>query len=503
MTQYVAAIDQGTTSTRCILFDHDGQLVSVAQYEHRQHHPRPGWVEHDALEIWRTAKRVLEEAISGADAEPADVAALGITNQRESTVLWDRVTGRPVARSIVWTDTRTDSLVQRLTADHGDRARELSGLSFQTYFSGPKIRWLLDSDPNLSARARAGELMFGTMDTWVLWNLTGGIDGGLHLTDVTNASRTMLMDLHTLQWSDELLSMIDIPRSLLPQIRPCVGDFGHTTAAAPGIRIGAMIGDQQAALFGHACFLPGEAKCTLGTGGFVLLNTGATPVRSGNGMVTTVGYQIHDEPPVYALEGSIATTGSLVQWLRDGLGLINVPSEVETLALSVPDNGGCYIVPAFYGMFAPYWEPAARGVISGLTTYVTKGHLARAVLEATAWQVHDVIDAMQISAEVSLSSLQVDGGMTANNLLMQSLADVVDVPILRTTVAETVSLGAAYAAGLSVSFWKDKEELRRHGHRAGQWTPRMPADKRAAERANWRLAVNNTLNWNTSSESAT
>ncbi|OHT83216.1 glycerol kinase GlpK [Mycobacteroides saopaulense] len=503
MTRYVAAIDQGTTSTRCILFDHDGQLVSVAQYEHRQHHPRPGWVEHDASEIWRTTKRVLEESISTADAESADIAALGITNQRESTVLWDRETGRPVARSIVWTDARTETLVRQLASEHGDRVRELSGLSFETYFSGPKIRWLLDSDPALKARAHAGELMFGTMDTWVAWNLTGGADGGAHVTDVTNASRTMLMDLRTLQWSDELLSIMDIPRSLLPEIRPCVGDFGQTRTVAPGIPIGAMIGDQQAALFGHTCFLPGEGKCTLGTGGFVLLNTGDTPVCSGNGMVTTVGYQIRDEPPVYALEGSIATTGSLVQWLRDGLGLISVPSEVETLALSVPDNGGCYIVPAFYGMFAPYWEPAARGVIAGLTAYVTKGHLARAVLEATAWQVHDVIDVMQVDAEVSLSSLQVDGGMTANNLLMQTLADVVDVPILRTTVAETVSLGAAYAAGLSVGFWKDKEELRRHGHRAGQWTPRLAADTRATELANWRLAVNNTLNWNTASPRVT
>ncbi|ALG10304.1 glycerol kinase GlpK [Kibdelosporangium phytohabitans] len=490
--RYVMSVDQGTTSTRCILFDARGRLVSVVQREHQQHFPRPGWVEHDAAEIWRNLARLMPEALARAGASAEQIVGLGIANQRETTVLWDRRTGAPIGRAIVWQDTRTDRVVEQLTREPGaKRVRELCGLPLATYFSAPKIRWLLDQTPGLPERAECGEVLFGTTESWLIWNLTGG----LHITDVTNASRTMLMNLRTLSWDDELLDFFGIPRAMLPEIRSSTEVYGTTTTVVPGIRIAAALGDQQAALFGQTCFAPGEAKCTYGTGSFLLLNTGQTPVRSAHGMLTTVGFKIGAEPAVYALEGSIAVTGSLVQWLRDSLELIGTAPEIETLARTVADNGGCYIVPAFSGLFAPHWHSEARGVIAGLTSYITKGHLARAVLEATGWQTREVVDAMNADSGLALSTLRVDGGMTANNLLMQIVADVLDVPVVRPMVAETVSLGAAYAAGLSVGYWPDLEGLRRNWHRAGQWQPTMAQARREAEYVNWRQAVELTFGW--------
>jgi glycerol kinase len=487
--RYVVAIDQGTTSTRCIVFDRRGQLVSVAQREHQQYFPRPGWVEHDAMEIWRNVERLAPRLGVNFD----QVAAIGITNQRETTVLWDRRTGVPISRAVVWQDTRTDSLVQKLAALPGaERVSELCGLPFATYFSGPKLRWLLDSRPGLLERAARGDVLFGTMESWLIWNLTGG---RLHVTDVTNASRTMLMNLETLQWDDELLAFFDVPRAMLPEIHSSAEVYGDAVRAFPGVRIGAALGDQQAALFGQTCFHPGEAKCTYGTGSFLLLNTGAEPVRSTHGLLTTVGYKIGADKPVYALEGSIAITGSLVQWFRDQLGLIGTAPEIETLARTVDDNGGCYIVPAFSGLFAPHWRSEARGVIVGLTSYITKGHLARAVLEATGWQTREVVDAMNADSGLALSTLKVDGGMTADNLLMQFIADVLDVPVVRPMVAETVSLGAAYAAGLAVGYWPDLEGLRQNWHRAAQWLPSMDPGTRAEEYDNWQRAVERTFGW--------
>ena len=496
MQRYVAALDQGTTSTRCILFDASGRLVSVSQAEHAQHYPRPGWVEHDAEQIWRNAARVVPEAVERAGASPEQVVAIGIANQRETTVVWDRATGRPVARALVWQDMRTADLVQELAGEHGpDRFRDRCGLPLAPYFAGPRLTWLLDRDPALRERAERGEVLFGTMETWLIWNLTGGPDGGVHVTDVTNASRTMLMGIDTLQWDGSLLEAMRVPRAMLPEIRSSSEVYGRTTTVLPGTPIAAALGDQQAALFGQTCFAPGEAKCTYGTGSFLLLNTGTETVRSRNGLLTTVGYQLGDEPARYALEGSIAITGSLVQWFRDGLGLISSAPEIETLAMTVSDNGGCYIVPAFAGLFAPHWRPEARGVIVGLTSYVTKGHLARAVLEAVAWQTREVVDAMDADSGLRLASLRVDGGMTADHLLMQIVADVLDVPVVRPMVRETVSLGAAYAAGLAVGYWSDLEGLRRNWHRAGQWVPAMDPARRAEEYDNWSRAVARTLDW--------
>ncbi|MGY6652200.1 glycerol kinase GlpK [Amycolatopsis sp. TRM77291] len=494
--RYVMSIDQGTTSTRCILFDARGRLVSVAQREHQQHFPRPGWVEHDATEIWRNVGRIVPQALADAGVEPAQVVGLGIANQRETTVLWDRHTGNPVGRAIVWQDTRTDAMLEQLAREPGaDRVRRLCGLPLATYFSAPRIRWMLERTPGLRERAERGDVLFGTVESWLIWNLTGGPDGGVHVTDVTNASRTMLMNLRTLSWDDELLEFFDVPRAMLPEIRPSTEVYGTTSRVVPGIRIAAALGDQQAALFGQTCFAPGEAKCTYGTGSFLLLNTGPTPVLSTHGMLTTVGFKIGDEPAVYALEGSIAVTGSLVQWFRDGLELIGSAPEIETLARTVEDNGGCYIVPAFSGLFAPHWHSEARGVIAGLTSYITKGHLARAVLEATGWQTREVVDAMNADSGLALSTLKVDGGMTADNLLMQFVADVLDVPVVRPMVAETVSLGAAYAAGLSVGYWPDLEGLRRNWHRAGQWLPTMDPARRDSEYSHWRQAVELTFGW--------
>jgi glycerol kinase len=494
--RYVMSIDQGTTSTRCILFDHSGRLVAVAQREHRQHFPRPGWVEHDPVEIWRNLERIAPEALAQAGATPAQVAAVGIANQRETTVLWDRLTGAPVGRALVWQDTRTDALVEELSRAPGAGiVTERSGLPLATYFSAPRIRWTLDHVPGLRERAERGEVLFGTMESWLIWNLSGGVDGGVHVTDVTNASRTLLMDLKTLSWDEDLLAFFDIPRAMLPEIRSSTETYATARRIFPGVRIGAALGDQQAALFGQTCFSPGETKCTYGTGAFLLMNTGTTPVRSANGLLTTVGYKIGDEPAVYALEGSIAVTGALVQWFRDRLGLISTAPEIETLARTVEDNGGCYIVPAFSGLFAPHWRSEARGIIVGLTSYITKGHLARAVLEATGWQTREVVDAMNRDSGLSLRELKADGGMTADNLLMQFVADVLNVPVERPMVVETVSLGAAYAAGLAVGYWPDLRGLRRNWHRAARWVPSMDPRRRESEYENWRRAVERTFDW--------
>ncbi|MEU9015352.1 glycerol kinase GlpK [Streptomyces sp. NPDC048479] len=494
--RYVMSIDQGTTSTRCILFDHRGRLVSVAQREHQQYFPKPGWVEHDAVEIWRNLRRVVPEALSGVGAAGGEVSALGIANQRETTVLWDRRTGTPLGRAIVWQDTRTAPLIEDLRNDPGDDFfLDRCCLPPSTYFSAPRIRWLFDHVAGLEQRAQDGEVLFGTMETWLIWNLTGGTAGGQHITDATNASRTMLMNMRTLTWDEELLGFFGVPRAMLPEIRSSVESYGEDRSVLPGIRIASALGDQQAALFGQTCFSPGEAKCTYGTGSFLLQNTGTDVVRSRNGLLTTVAYKIADQPAVYALEGPIAVTGSLVQWFRDRLGLISSAPEIETLARTVEDNGGCYIVPAFSGLFAPHWRSDARGVIVGLTSYITKGHLARAALEATGWQTREVVDAMNADSSLTLNELKVDGGMTSDNLLMQILADVLDVPVVRPMVAETVSLGAAYAAGLAVGYWSDLEVLRRNWHRAGQWLPDMDSARRESEYDNWQRAVERSLGW--------
>jgi len=503
--RYVAALDQGTTSTRCMLFDRQGRLVSIAQREHHQYFPRPGWVEHDAAEIWSIVRKVVPQALTDAGVDASQVVALGVTNQRETTVIWNRHTGVPIGRAIVWQDTRTSGLLARMATEI-DPADVLArtGLPMATYFSGPKLRWLLDRDQELRPAAERGDLLFGTMDCWITWNLTGGPGGGaagpasppgLHVTDVTNASRTMLMDLETLDWDDDLLALCGVPRAMLPQIRPSIGQLSLTRDPLPGIPIGALIGDQQASLFGQTAFEAGEAKCTFGTGSFLLLNTGTEIVRSRHGLITTVAHKVEGEPAVYALEGSVAVAGGLVQWCRDNLGLIRSPAEIETLAASVADNGGCYLVPAFSGLFAPHWDNTAQGILVGLTSYITKAHIARAVLEATAWQTRDVLDAMNADAGVPALSLAVDGGMTGDNLLMQMVADALDIPVVRPMMAETVALGAAYAAGLAVGYWSDRQVLRRHWQRAGEWRPSMDPDRRTAELASWRHAVSLARAW--------
>ncbi|MEV7121566.1 glycerol kinase GlpK [Kitasatospora griseola] len=493
---YIAAIDQGTTSSRCILFGADGRIVAVEQQEHAQIFPQPGWVEHDAAEIWTRVQAVVRGALDKAGLTREDVRAVGITNQRETTVLWDRHTGEPVHHAIVWQDTRTEALCRELGRNVGqDRFRRETGLPLASYFAGPKIRWLLDNVEGLRERAEAGDILFGTMDTWLIWNLTGGVNGGRHVTDVTNASRTLLMNLHTLEWDERIAESIGVPMAMLPQIRSSAEVYGEAVGVLAGVPVAAALGDQQAALFGQTCFDVGEAKSTYGTGTFLLLNTGERIVNSYHGLLTTVGYRIGDRPPVYALEGSIAVTGSLVQWLRDQLGIISTAAEIETLAGTVENNGGAYFVPAFSGLFAPYWRSDARGVITGLTRYVTKGHLARAVLEATAWQTREVVDAMQKDSGVTLTALKVDGGMTSNNLLMQNIADVLNVPVERPYVAETTALGAAYAAGLAVGFWDGLDTLRANWHRAAEWTPRMDDATREREHRNWLKAVERTMGW--------
>ena len=494
--QYIAAIDQGTTSSRCIVFDADGRIVAVEQQEHRQIMPQPGWVEHDATEIWTRVQAVVAAAMRRAGLTRHDLRAIGITNQRETTLLWDRRTGEPVHHAIVWQDTRTEALCRELGRNVGqDRFRRQTGLPLASYFAGPKIRWLLDNVEGLRERAEAGEILFGTMDSWVIWNLTGGVDGGVHVTDVTNASRTMLMNLHTLEWDARILESMGVPAALLPEIRSSAEVYGHAVGPLEGVPVASALGDQQAALFGQTCFDEGDAKSTYGTGTFLLLNTGEKAVNSYHGLLTTVGYRIGEEKPVYALEGSIAFTGSLVQWLRDQLGIISTAAEIETLAETVEDNGGAYIVPAFSGLFAPYWRDDARGVITGLTRYVNKGHLARAVLEATAWQTREVVDAMAKDSGVTLTSLKVDGGMTGNNLLMQTIADILAAPVERPSISETTALGAAYAAGLAVGFWPDLDTLRAKWQRAAEWTPRMEEQVREREYRNWLKAVERAKGW--------
>jgi len=489
--RYLAAIDQGTTSSRCIVFDSDGSIVSLDQAEHEQIFPRPGWVEHDPMEIWHQVQAVTQGALDAAGLSRADISAIGITNQRETTMVWDAATGEPIGNAIVWQDTRTDQLIRELARERDDEWwRERSGLRLATYFSGPKLRWMLDHDPELRRRAEAGEVRFGTMDTWLIYQLTGR-----HVTDVTNASRTMLMNITTLDWDDELLSALGVPRAMLPEIVPSSQVYGEARGDLAGVPVAGALGDQQAALFGQTCFSPGEAKCTYGTGSFLLLNTGTVPVRSEHGLLTTIGYQIGDRPPVYALEGSIAVTGALVQWLRDNLGIIETAAQINDLAASVADNGGCYVVPAFSGLFAPYWRPDARGTIVGLTSYVTKAHLARAALEATAWQVADIVAAMQAEPGVELTTLKVDGGMTASELLLQIQADLIDAPVERPTVTETTCLGAAYAAGLAVGFWPDEESLRANWRVDRRWEPTMSPERREAERARWHQAVARSLDW--------
>ncbi len=499
MASYIAAIDQGTTSSRCMIFDHAGQVVSVDQLEHRQIMPRAGWVEHDPEEVWSNVRQVCAGALAKADLVLSEIAAVGITNQRETTVIWDRNTGKPVYNAIVWQDTRTDGIVEELAALGGGKSRyhAKTGLTLSPYFSGTKIRWILDNVDGVRERAERGELMFGNMDTWVLWNSTGGVEGGLHVTDPTNASRTLLMDLETLSWDADICAELGIPMSLLPEIRSSSEVYGYfrERGVFGGLPIAGILGDQQAATFGQACLTPGEAKNTYGTGNFLLLNTGNEPVLSENGLLTTVGYKIGDQDAVYCLEGSIAVTGSLVQWVRDNLGMIGSSPEIEQLAASVEDNGGAYFVPAFSGLFAPHWRSDARGAIVGLTRFVDRGHLARAVLEATAFQTREVIDAMNADSGVELTSLKADGGMVMNELLMQFQADILGVPVIRPVVNETTALGAAYAAGLATGFWAGEHDIRANWAQDKQWDPLMPDDRRASEYRNWKKAVTKTFDW--------
>jgi len=494
--QFIAAIDQGTTSSRCIVFDHGGRIVSVAQREHTQIFPGPGLVEHDALEIWENVQALVSEALEGAGIAASDLAAVGITNQRETTLLWDRATGEPVHNAIVWQDTRTADIVKDLENVVGQqRFRERTGLPLATYFAGPKIVWLLDNVAGLRERADAGELMFGTMDSWLIWNLTGGVDGGRHVTDVTNASRTLLMNLETLDWDETIVRRMNVPASLLPEIVSSSEVYGTAVGVLEGVPVAGALGDQHAALFGQAAFDRGDVKSTYGTGAFLLMNTGTKPVQSKHGLITTVAYKLGDAPAVYALEGSISMAGATVQWLRDQLGLIQHASEIEGLAASVDDNGGCYFVPAFSGLFAPYWRSDARGVIAGLTGFVTKAHIARATLEACAWQTREVVDAMTADTGIRLTALKVDGGMTANDLLMQILADALDETVIRPEVVETTCLGAAYAAGLAVGFWPDLESLSTNWREDGEWTSTHDDARRSSEYGQWKKAVQRTMGW--------
>jgi len=490
--KYVAAIDQGTTSTRFIVFDRQGQIICSNQQEHQQIYPQPGWVEHNPEEIWQRTQSVIKNALEIGNIDPKDIAALGITNQRETTIVWNRKTGKPYGNAIVWQDTRTRFLCDKLAEVEGkDRFRERCGLPLATYFSGPKIKWMLDNIPGLREAANQGDAIFGNVDTFLIWHLTGGA----HITDVTNASRTMLMDLQTLDWDAETLEIMAIPRQMLPEIRPSSQVFGIAKGLLAGVPIAAALGDQQAALVGQTCFSPGEAKNTYGTGCFMLLNTGEAIVPSKQGLLTTVAYKMGESPAVYALEGSIAIAGALVQWLRDNLGIINTSAEVETLANTVEDSGGVYVVPAFSGLYAPYWKDSARGVIAGLTRYVTKAHIARAVLEATAWQTREVLDAMNQDSAVQLLSLKVDGGMVENHTLMQFQSDVLGVPVVRPVVAETTALGAAYAAGLAVGFWSQLAELRDNWAVDCTWEPKMPIALREQKYRFWKKAVSRTFDW--------
>ena len=501
MADFVGAVDQGTTSTRFMVFDHTGAEVARHQLEHTQVLPRPGWVEHDPVEIWERTCAVITTVLNTRNLSVTDLAALGITNQRETTVVWNRRTGRPYGNAIVWQDTRTDTIAAALDhAGYGDLIRLKAGLPPATYFSGGKLRWMLDHVDGLRADAEGGEAIFGTVDTWLLWNLTGGISGGVHVTDVTNASRTMLMNLTTLDWDGELLDLFTVPRAMLPRIRPSATPepYGLTTTAGPfgaELPVSGMLGDQQAAMVGQVCFAPGEAKNTYGTGNFLLLNTGTDIVHSTSGLLTTVCFKLGAEPAVFALEGSIAVTGAAVQWLRDQLGIISGAAQSETLAAQVADTDGVYFVPAFSGLFAPYWRADARGAIVGLSRFHTTAHLARATLEAIAYQTRDVAEAMEQDSGVRLEVLKVDGGVTANDLAMQLQADILGVPVSRPVVAETTALGAAYAAGLASGFWRDTGELRANWRESRRWSPSWTEDRRAAGYAGWRKAVQRTLDW--------
>ena len=496
MPKYVGALDQGTTSTRFMIFDHGGQVVAIHQKEHEQIYPKPGWVEHDPAEIWMRSQEVIRGALDKAGITAADLAAVGITNQRETAIVWDKNTGKAVYNAIVWQDTRTDVIVNEFAKEGGqDRLRGKTGLPLATYFSGPKVKWILDNVDGARAKAEAGDLLFGNCDTWCIWNLTGGPNGGVHVTDVTNASRTLLFNYETLSWDDELTSLMGIPKSMLPAVKASSEVYGMAKGDLEGVAVAGDLGDQQAALFGQACYDAGEAKNTYGTGCFMLLNTGTKAVPSKSGLLTTLGYKIGDQPAVYALEGSIAITGALVQWLRDNIGLITSSAEVEALAATVEDNGGVYFVPAFSGLFAPYWKNDARGVIAGLTRYVNKGHIARATLEATAWQTREVLDAMNADSGVALTALKVDGGMVYNELLMQFQSDVLGVPVIRPQVAETTALGAAYAAGLAVGFWSTVDDLRQNWAKDKEWSPKMDPAQRDKEYRFWKKAVTRTFDW--------
>ncbi len=496
---FIAAIDQGTTSTRCMIFDHSGRPIAKAQREHTQIYPQPGWVEHDPLEIWTRTQEVVREAITTAGLTAAELAAVGITNQRETTVVWDKRTGQPLHNAIVWQDTRTDKICAELAAEGGrDRFRAQTGLPLATYFSGPKMRWLLDNVPAVREAAEAGHALFGNMDSWLIWNLTGGADGGIHVTDVTNASRTLLMDLQTLQWDEAICAAVGVPLALLPRIASSSEIYGYTQDGGPfggRIPLSGDLGDQQAATVGQACFEVGEAKNTYGTGCFMILNTGGEIIQSKHGLLTTVAYQLGGEPAVYALEGSIAITGALVQWVRDNLGLIENAADIEPLAQQVADNGGIYFVPAFSGLYAPYWRDDARGAIVGLTRYITKAHLARAVLEATAFQTREVLDAMNADSGVALKALKVDGGMVYNELLMQFQADVLGVAVIRPLVSETTALGAAYAAGLAVGFWQNTAEMRDNWGVGQTWHPDPASNAPTKLFAQWQKAVTRTFDW--------
>ncbi|RWR22704.1 glycerol kinase [Microbacterium enclense] len=497
MADYVLAIDQGTTSTRAMIFNKSGGVVSVGQKEHEQIFPKAGWVEHDPLEIWRNTQEVIGLALSRADITRHDIAAVGITNQRETAVVWDKNSGKPVYNAIVWQDTRTQSIVDRLADGDTERYKSIVGLPLATYFSGTKIVWILENVDGAREKAEAGDLLFGTTDTWVLWNLTGGIDGGVHATDVTNASRTLFMDLETLEWRDDILADFGVPKSMLPQIRSSSEVYG-TVESSSLLRetpVAGILGDQQAATFGQAAFDPGESKNTYGTGNFLIFQTGEEIVHSKNGLLTTLGYKLGDQPARYALEGSIAVTGSLIQWLRDQLGIISSAPEVEALARTVDDNGGVYFVPAFSGLFAPYWRPDARGAIVGMTRFVNKGHIARAALEATAFQTREVLEAVNADSGVDLTELKVDGGMTANDELMQFQADILGVPVVRPVVAETTALGAAYAAGLAVGFWDNLDDLRANWQEDNRWEPDMDSDERDRELRLWKKAVTKSMDW--------
>lgn len=497
MSRFIGSIDQGTTSSRFIIFDHQGNIIAMDQREHRQIYPKAGWVEHDAQEIWQNTQKTVAGALEKANIDASDIAAVGITNQRETTLLWDKKTGEPLHNALVWMDTRTDRLVEQFSKDGGpDRLRNTTGLPISTYFSGLKLRWLLDNVPGAREKAKAGDALFGTIDSWLIWNLTGGPNGGIHITDVTNASRTQLMDLKTLQWDENILKLFGIPAACLPEIRS--SSEVYTEISIPmlkGVKLAGILGDQQAALFGQACLQTGEAKNTYGTGCFMLMNTGEKLVPSTCGLITTIAYQLGDAKPIYALEGSIAITGALVQWLRDNLGIIEKSSDIEKLARTVEDNGDVYFVPAFSGLYAPHWEQSARGIIAGLTGFSNKGHIARAALEASCYQVREVLEAMVQDSGIEITELRTDGGMTVNDLMMQFQSDIIDVPVVRPKIIETTALGAAYAAGLAVQFWKSTDDISENWQMSKRWEPKMEEIERERLFNSWGKAIRRSLHW--------